>query len=144
MGINFKEVAYLRGNDEVYKENFNQIDWSAHKSEASEINQMMEETKEVAENIETIISNAPIKKDKSLLKCSNSVLLKNGDIEVSHRATGDGTFEFLLTSKKENLTIKIDEDTIFAKTKLPLLGESFVGLYFEALKIQNKEYGIDQ
>jgi hypothetical protein len=153
MGINFKEVAYLRGNDEVYKERFNQIDWSAHKDEEkSEPVSLTAEDKVPTEahgipyveaSVQEIINNASIKKDPSVMKCANTVILKDGDIEVSHRATGEGVFEFMLVSKKENTSIIIDEDTIFSKTRLPLLAESFVGLYFEALRNQNKEHGLE-
>jgi len=148
MAFNMKEVAFLRGNDDLYQENLSKIDFSAHggssPNEAKDISfQMTEETTEVAKTIAEIIDNAPIKKDPSILKCSNTVLLNGGEIEVSHRSTGNGMFEFMLLSKKQNVTVIIDEDTIFTKTKLPLLAESFVGLYFEALKMQNKEHGIE-
>lgn len=33
MGRGFPEVAYLRGNDKKYEENFSQIDWSSAKKE---------------------------------------------------------------------------------------------------------------
>lgn len=41
MGRGFAEVAYLRGDDKKYEENFGQIDWSSHKKSDDTISKVI-------------------------------------------------------------------------------------------------------
>ena len=47
MGRGFAEVAYFRGNDEKYEENFSQIDWSSTKKDQQEDEVKKSEEKKV-------------------------------------------------------------------------------------------------
>jgi len=120
MGINFKEVAYLRGDDNKFKENFNKIDWSAHNSDNHIVNKLTEETIAQAQEIKQAIDN------------ENSISLMDGDFIISHNTLGDSIFT--ITDKRSNKTHTIDPvGFTMLSEEMSLILDAFSLMYFEIL-----------
>lgn len=120
MGNNFKEVAYLRGDDNKFKENFNKIDWSAHNSDNHIVSKLTEETISKAYEI------------KKSIEGENSISLMDGDFIISHNTVGDSIFT--ITDKKSNKTHTIDPiGFTMLSEEMSMILDAFSLMYFEIL-----------
>lgn len=126
MGVGFKEVAYLRSDDNKFKENFDKIDWSGAKSDNENhiVNKLIEDTYKKADDLKTIAETSYYE--------NNTISLIDGDLTISHDLDENKDFVFTIEDKRGQRQLKVDSDTFNIMGEgLGLLADTFITMYFE-------------